>query len=124
MRDLFRVAGCGAGLSLFALATALNAQDAPAVLASPAPSHPSAPSQVGLSPSQSGLEEIVVTAQKRSENLQTVPIAVTAIGGAALESRAATSLQSLQATVPNVQINNFSNTPQTAVFAIRGIGVI
>jgi iron complex outermembrane receptor protein len=120
MGHIFRAAGCGAGLSLFTLAAAVSAQDAPPP---PAPAAPSLPTAT-QSPGQTGLEEIVVTAQKRAENLQTVPIAVTAISGSTLESRAAVSLQSLQATVPNVQINNFSNTPQTAVFAIRGIGVI
>lgn len=71
-----------------------------------------------------GLEEIIVTAQKRAENIQSVPISVTALGGAALDQKAAVTLQALQGAVPNVQINNFSNTPQTAVFTIRGIGVI
>ncbi len=72
----------------------------------------------------SGLQDIVVTAQKRSENLQNVPISVTAIGGESLGNAQVTSLQALQGTIPNVQIDNFANTPQTAVFTVRGIGVI
>jgi iron complex outermembrane receptor protein len=36
----------------------------------------------------------------------------------------ATTLQGLQGVVPNVQIGTFSNTPNNAVFTIRGIGVI
>jgi len=73
---------------------------------------------------QGGVQDIVVTAQKKSENLQDVPISVTAIGGEALGAAQATTLQALQGTIPNVQIDNFSNTPQSAVFTIRGIGVI
>jgi iron complex outermembrane recepter protein len=36
----------------------------------------------------------------------------------------AATLQGLQGVVPNVEIGNFANTPNTAVFTIRGIGVI
>jgi iron complex outermembrane receptor protein len=73
---------------------------------------------------QGGIEDIVVTAQKKSENLQSVPISVTAIGGDQLAATQGTSLQALQGSIPNVQIDNFANTPQSAVFTIRGIGVI
>ncbi len=71
-----------------------------------------------------GLQDIVVTAQKRAENLQNVPISVTAVSGAAVANLHAVTIQGLQGTTPNVQINNFSNTPNSAVFTIRGIGVI
>lgn len=72
--------------------------------------------------SRGGLEEIVVTAQKRSENMQDVPISVSAVTADALANLQATSLQSLQGSVPNVQINEFANAPNTAVYNIRGIG--
>lgn len=71
-----------------------------------------------------GVADIVVTAQKRAENLQDVPISVAAITSATLESTHAADLQALQGSVPNVEIGTFSNTPNTAVFTIRGIGVI
>lgn len=71
-----------------------------------------------------GLDEIIVTAQKRSENLQSVPISVTAMTGAAIEKLRGATIEVLQGSVPNVQINSFANTPSTAVFNIRGIGVI
>lgn len=67
---------------------------------------------------------IMVTAQKRAEDIQDVPISVTAIGGERLADLQVTTLQALQGSVPNVQIDNFANTPQSAVFTIRGIGVI
>jgi iron complex outermembrane receptor protein len=75
-------------------------------------------------PQEAGLSEIVVTAQKRSENIQSVPIAVTAVTGEAVENLKAVDLKGLQGTIPNLQINNFTNTPNSAVFTIRGIGVI
>ncbi len=115
MRTANRTFHLFAGLSLSALAcSAASAQSGPAAASVDA----AGPADVG------GLSEIVVTAQKRSENLQNVPIAVTAVSGAAVEQRHATTLQGLQGTVPNIQIDNFSNTPNTAVFTIRGIGVI
>jgi iron complex outermembrane receptor protein len=69
------------------------------------------------------LEVVVVTAQKRAENIQTVPIAVTAISGTALAAQQISNVQGLANSMPNVQINSFSNSPDSAVFTIRGIGV-
>ena len=43
----------------------------------------------------SGIGEIVVTAQKRSENIQNVPIAISAVGSQFLESRGITSIDGL-----------------------------
>ncbi len=71
-----------------------------------------------------GIEDIIVTAQKRTENIQDVPISIAAVTGETVAALHASTLQGLQGTVPNVQIGNFSNTPNTAVFTIRGIGVI
>ncbi|HQS69161.1 MAG: TonB-dependent receptor [Novosphingobium sp. 17-62-8] len=71
-----------------------------------------------------GLSEIIVTAQKRSESIQSVPISIAAVGGETLSAMNVTTLQALQGAVPNVQIDNFANTPNNAVFTIRGIGVI
>jgi len=70
-----------------------------------------------------GIEEIVVTAQKTSESLQRVPIAVTAVSGASLERAQVKDIQGLANSIPNVQINSFSNSPDSAVFTIRGVGV-
>ena len=95
-----------AGLSLLALSTA------------PAFAQEKAPEAEG------GIQEIVVTAQKKAENIQSVPISIAAVGGETLKAYNVTTLQSLQGTVPNVQIDNFANTPNNAVFTIRGIGVI
>jgi iron complex outermembrane recepter protein len=74
--------------------------------------------------SSGGIEEIVVTAQKKAENSQDVPISIAAVTGATVEDLHAASLQGLQGTVTNVEIGTFSNTPNTAVFTIRGIGII
>lgn len=73
---------------------------------------------------ETGLETIIVTAQKAAENVQTVPISVSAVTGAAIETAHTINLEAMTGAVPNVQIGHFSNTPTGAVFSIRGMGVI
>ncbi len=70
------------------------------------------------------IEEIMVTAQRREESIQSVPVAVTAVTGERLDALGAVTIQSMRGYIPNVQIQNFSNTPHGAVFNIRGMGVI
>jgi iron complex outermembrane receptor protein len=52
--------------------------------------------------SESGLEEIVVTAEFRQENLQTVPIAITAVTAQTMDERNMTTLIDVAAVAPNV----------------------
>ncbi|MFM5906975.1 MAG: TonB-dependent receptor [Novosphingobium sp.] len=69
--------------------------------------------------------EIVVTAQKRAENAQNVPIAISVFTGSALNERAVTNVSQLTAVAPNVNFDNgVAFTGSTAVLAasIRGIG--
>lgn len=70
--------------------------------------------------STSGMADIVVTAQKRAESVQDTPIAVSAIGGAALAQRGATDLTSIASTVPGL---NVSEQVGQARLTLRGIGV-
>ena len=67
-----------------------------------------------------GIAEIVVTAQKRAENLQDVPVAVTAFGGDALEQANIKALEDIQGRAPGLVINSFS--PGQPEVAIRGVG--
>ena len=70
------------------------------------------------------LEEIVVTARKREENLQDAPIAVSAFTGDALDFRGVTEIGKLDQFVPNLVLNEsttYSNVTNAAVY-IRGIG--
>jgi iron complex outermembrane recepter protein len=72
-----------------------------------------------------GIEQIVVTAQKRTENAQNVPIAISAFGGEALSERAVTNVSQLASLSPNVNLDSgVSFSASTAVLAasIRGIG--
>lgn len=67
-------------------------------------------------------EEIIVTARKREENLQAVPIAVTAIPGDRLEEAAAATLADLQTQVPNLAVYEGRNQSTTMTSFLRGIG--
>lgn len=113
----------------------LSVVHAQSALTQPSVSSPGQPTEPPVAPgmvqqpeatttSTTGLQEIVVTAQKRSENLQNVPISVTAVGGNQIAQLHAATLQGLNGTVPGIQLNNFSNTPNSAVISIRGIGVV
>ena len=70
------------------------------------------------------LEEIVVTAQKRQEKLQDVPVSVTAFSAKNLESRSMFNLANLSSYTPNLDINHGKGdggSTNAAVF-IRGVG--
>ena len=67
-----------------------------------------------------GLEEVVVTAQKRSESLQDVPISVTAISGELIQNASIRSFSELGAYVPNFSVSeNAVNT----IITMRGISI-
>lgn len=62
--------------------------------------------------------EIIVTAQKRAESLQDVPLSISALNDEALKANNATNLESVSLLVPGVQI---SSGEAKAIVAIRGI---
>lgn len=64
--------------------------------------------------------EITVTARRREESLQDVPIAVTAISGEALEQRQIYSVKDIAAYSPGLNIN--SDSASRSFVSIRGIG--
>jgi iron complex outermembrane receptor protein len=69
-----------------------------------------------------GLEEIVVTATKRSENLQDVPVAVSAISSSALQSKGVFETSDLNGSMPNLQVSSPYGSQQPN-FSLRGVGV-
>ena len=69
------------------------------------------------------LEEIVVTARKREESAQDVPLSVTAYGSQQLEALKIRNLENLSVGMPNVSMDDIRTTPGTANFSIRGLGI-
>src|SRR4051812_20687499 len=67
-------------------------------------------------------EEVVVTAQKREESLQSVPLAVTALTSQALQARGVTSLAAfLQVPAPSVTVQPFAGSQSLLILDMRGV---
>ena len=68
------------------------------------------------------LEEVIVTAQKREQSIQDVPISITAISGDDLQANIVQDVFDLRATVPALEVRGVDPPSQGAAFAIRGLG--
>jgi iron complex outermembrane receptor protein len=66
------------------------------------------------------LEEVVVTARKREESLQDIPVAATVFGAAALEMRGVSDVADITHSVPNLSYQDRAGGHQTSI-GIRGI---
>lgn len=75
----------------------------------------------GAATNTGGLDEIVVTATRRESNLQSTPIAVTAVDSQMIEQLTPRSLQDIAILVPNFSANKI-NGFNAASFAMRGVG--
>src|ERR1700750_1826707 len=67
-----------------------------------------------------GIEEIVVTANKREENLERVGLDVTAMSAQQLADQRIVSLQDVAAAVPGLAYA--TDTTNTPIFTLRGVG--
>jgi iron complex outermembrane recepter protein len=70
---------------------------------------------------EDALGEIVVTAQRRVERLQDVPVAVTAISAAELNDRGVRQAGDIAATVPNLLLNQPYGPEAQPTFTLRGV---
>ncbi len=95
---------------IFAMTALLSSTSAFAQTAAPAKDQ---------EPSGTANNEIVVTAQKRSQSLQDVSLAVSAIGSEQLQDAQVNNIQDLQTLVPSV---NFGSDFNQAKIFIRGVG--
>jgi len=72
--------------------------------------------------SSPALHEIVVTARRREENMQKVPVAVSAVSGDVIEQAHVPTTNQLAQFVPNVVLDNIeAGTPAGGAFSIRGV---
>lgn len=94
-----------------------------AIVMAPLATSPALGQDVTLDDGQAsrGLEEIVVTAQKRSENVQNVPLAITAVRGETLEALNITQPQQLSIIDPSVRYKQSLSSGASGL-TIRGIG--
>jgi iron complex outermembrane receptor protein len=69
----------------------------------------------------SGVTEIIVTAQKREERLQDVPIAVSVIGGNLIDQQGGVNIESAQYLVPTLNFRKSGTSINQSLF-LRGVG--
>lgn len=74
--------------------------------------------------SASGIEEIVVTARRREETVQTVPIPVTAMTGEQLEARGVINISDIDRLTPNMDFQFAGSSRNSAQVFLRGIGQV
>jgi len=67
------------------------------------------------------IEELIVTAQKREQSLQDVPISITALSGSEIKKAALTTFMDLQQYAPGMVINNNGDS-RVATINLRGVG--
>jgi len=101
MNIFWRTATCVAGIAISSLAQAQDQQ------------HETSGAGTG------GLEDIVVTAQRRQENMQDVPIAITAVSSARLAAANITSAADIGTLTPSLSLSQVAGTLQPH---IRGVG--
>ncbi|MBT8083841.1 MAG: TonB-dependent receptor [Woeseia sp.] len=73
----------------------------------------------GVAFAQAAIEEVIVTATKRAESIQDVPVSVSAISGAQIENLGIGDMEDLSLFVPNFEINSASILPN---LYMRGLG--
>ena len=68
-------------------------------------------------------DEIIVSARKREENVQDVPLSVTALGADQIDALKIRDLSDLSVGIPNVALDDVGTQRGTANFSIRGLGI-
>ena len=104
MRTAFKLT---AGIAALSFAQLAAAQDAAPTTEAPAEED------------SGGFGDIIVTANKRGENLQKVPISVSAYSGEQLESLGISEATQITQQIPGLQLNAWS--PNVTIFNLRGI---
>jgi len=100
--------------AVIALSTPVHAQDS-------ANTSPQAPDQTGAA--STGVSDIVVTARRRSENMQNVPLSVTGISSDTLAKQNITSIERLDGLAPSLSIRTAPGPTTSGILVnIRGIG--
>ncbi len=125
---LARVSGLSLGVALVGAAAPALAQDTgtPVQPAAPAGQQAAVPAPSTIASAEpgtgdQGVQDIVVTARRRNESIQSTPIAITAISTAQLEAKGTLNIGDLQGQAPNVIITQDTAGPSGANISIRGL---
>lgn len=111
MNHVYKAFRCGLLISAIAAPAIVYAQNAP---------KPATPENSKVDESLAEIPEIIVTAQKRAQNIQDVPIAISAFSGAALADRGTQTIDSLTSIAPGLSGHATSSGQQS--YTIRGVG--
>ncbi|WP_285017317.1 TonB-dependent receptor [Novosphingobium sp. fls2-241-R2A-195] len=107
--------------SVLLVSTALTMVASPAMAQDTSAEAPAAAPQDDAAQQKGGLNEIIVTARKRQESVQDVPVAVTAISAEQIATRDVTSVEKITAIAPQFSVGRASNG-SGAQLTLRGIG--
>lgn len=113
--DLF-LSSTARGVALVLMAPGALLAACPALAAEAAPQAAAAESPVS-----SGVEDIIVTARRRNESVQSIPVSVQAISAQTIQARDLTSLEKIAAATPQFTVARASNGAG-AQLTLRGIG--
>jgi iron complex outermembrane recepter protein len=83
-------------------------------------SAPDVRAQTSAGAGASTIEEVVVTARKREESLQSIPVAVTSVSGNQIERQGIRQTSDLTKIVPSLTVAPSSSASTAAVFSLRG----
>lgn len=104
---------------------ALIAVAAASLFSSPAQAQTTPAPAAADSADSTGLGDIIVTAQKREENLQKTPIAISVLGSQDLVNRRVVSLLDLgDGAIPSLKVAPFFSRQSALIISVRGIGVL
>jgi iron complex outermembrane recepter protein len=78
---------------------------------------------ITTAPAMAQVEEIIVTSQKVEENVQDVPIAITAVSGDRLEQAVVFNLETISNVIPSVTFRKGTTSANSAI-VMRGVGTI
>jgi iron complex outermembrane receptor protein len=121
-KQKFTALRIGTALAALSAAGSLAAQTAPAETEASDEQQAAAANETLGEEGATQDQEIVVTARRRAESLQDVPIAVTAYSGEALERQGALDITDISDTTPNVTLETSRGTNTTLTAFIRGVG--
>ena len=110
------LAFCASGVRAENLSPSTPADSAPEAVASEAPDAEAPDSEAG----DTEASDIVVTARRRAETAQNVPIAISVVSGAQIDSTGAFNVGRLQQLAPTLQF--YTSNPRNSAVNIRGIG--
>jgi iron complex outermembrane receptor protein len=83
---------------------------------------PAAPAFAQDEEASARVDEVIVTAQRREQNLQDVPLSMAAFNAESLVELGANNIEALNGAVPNVVVEHVGLFPAAASLSMRGIG--